>query len=81
MASWYRCLLVQPPFHLPFLLDELGSFGGLLGFASYEPWMALLLLLTFAKHVAIGAVSLYAAGAYLRDASVSHQAAYEQTLA
>lgn len=74
-------LLVQPPFHLSFLLDELGAFSGLIRFASYEPWMALLLLLSVAKHVAIGLMSLYAAGRYLRDASASYQKSREQTLA
>ncbi|MCY3779691.1 MAG: hypothetical protein OXG78_05230 [Chloroflexi bacterium] len=74
-------LLVQPPFHLSFLLDELGTFGSLIRFASYEPWIALLLLLTVAKHVAIGMTSLFAASRYLRDGTASHQASYAQTLA
>lgn len=74
-------LLVQPPFHLPFLLDELGSFGGLIGFASYEPWMGLLLLLTFAKHMAIAMMSLYAASRFLRDGAASYLKSRQQTLA
>lgn len=74
-------LLVQPPFHLSFLLDELGAFSELIRFASYEPWMALLLLLSVAKHVAIGLMSLYAAGRYIRDASASYLKSREQTLA
>jgi hypothetical protein len=81
LGTTVSLMLVQPPFHLSFLLDKLGAFSGLISFASYEPWMALLLVLTFAKHVAIGLMSLYAASRYLQDGMASYLKSREQTLA
>jgi len=74
-------LLVQPPLHLPYLLNELASIDQLIAYASYEPWMALLLVLTFAKHAVIGLMSLYAADRYMRDGRASYLKSREQTLA
>ena len=74
-------LLVQPPFHLSYLLDFIDSPSDLLDLARFDPWIALFIMLSFAKHVAIGMMSLYAAGRYLGDASASFLNSREQTLA
>ncbi len=74
-------LLVQMPFHLSYLLDELGPLSDWIDFVRYEPWMALFFILTVAKHVVIGLMSLYAAGRYIDDATESFLKSGEQTLA
>lgn len=74
-------LLVQFPFHLSYLLDQLGPLSDWIDFVRYEPWMALLFGLTIVKHAAIGLMSLYAASRYLHDASASFQKSRVQTLA
>lgn len=74
-------LLVQFPFHLSYLLDQLGPLSDWIDFLRYEPWMVMLFGLTIAKHAAIGLMSLYAASRYLQDASASFQKSRVQTLA
>ena len=71
--------LVQAPFHPTFLFHELGPLSGLINFAGREPWIYGLLLLTLVKHVAIGLMSLYAAGRFLHEGGYQFSNTLRQT--
>lgn len=79
VATIVSLAVVQQPFHIVFFA-ELGTASWLNWVIRYaDPGMIAMLVGTIAKHVAIGMMSLFVAGKYLREASAQYMKSPGQT--